>query len=259
MDTIQLHIAKKTRRRGLARALGEKHEMTSGDPTIGDAGGDLLILDNSTYQRNGPAAIEAFKQPEGRVAFPVLLLVPSDWMSHLDQETWDQVDDVLEMPIRLPELTGRLQVLLQLHRSSAEAHRRTRFVKEKTRQAARYKKLFDSLHCGLLLLSDGEIEEVNGRAETLFGASSKQLKGQSLGTLSSPDQPGGEAPTQKSKDLLRAVEGGEARPDWRFERVGGGSFEGQLVADSVTIGGKTFVQILIYESSSLRSLPKQRV
>jgi hypothetical protein len=67
---------------------------------------------------------------------PVLLLVPSERLSRLDAEVWDNIDEVIGIPARSPELKGRINVLLRLHRASKEAHRHAQEVRTRRREKA---------------------------------------------------------------------------------------------------------------------------
>lgn len=246
VDTVLLHIEKKNRRESLAQALNEEYEVISGDPTTEEADGNLLILDYSTFQRNGPSAIETFKERDPHVVRPVLLLVPSDWMSHLPSETWNQIDDLIDVPFRLPELKGRVRVLLQWHQSSAEARRYMNLVKGARGQAATYKGLFADHPCGVFLVKDGEIEEVNRRAEQLFDSTAEELKGRTLAELS----PEGENPIgERAGPFPGPEDENDPQAAWQFERSGGEIFEARLSVGLVTIGDETFVEVVIYEPS----------
>ena len=243
MDAISIHTRTKAQR-SLAEILGDKYEIIPGDPTNTESLGDLLILDHSTYQQNGPEAIEAFKQQDPQLAHPVLLLVSADWMKQLRSHVWDQIDDLVGLPPRLPELKGRIRVLLQWHQSSVEAQRYMRLVRGARGDAATYKGLFSDHPCGVLLLKDGAVEEANPRAERLFDATAQELQGRTLASLSPG---GGDEPSESVPPLAAAGGGDEPQASWNFERPNGETFEARLSVGMVTIGDETFVEVVLYE------------
>lgn len=243
MNTISLHTRTKVRR-SLVDVLGDEYELTTGDPATADSLGDLLIIDHSTYQQNGADAIEAFKQQDPQLAHPVLLLVSSDWMSKLRSHVWDDIDDLIGLPPRLPELKGRVRVLLQWHQSSVEARRYMRLVRSARGNAATYKGLFSDHPCGVLLLKDGMVAETNPRAERLFDATPEQLDGRTLASLS-PNS--GEAPSENVPPLAAGGGDDEPQASWEFERPNGETFEARLSVGTVTIGDETFVEVVLYE------------
>ena len=256
MALILLHIQKQDRRDTLARALKDDHEVLHGThATPPDRQEDLLILDHSTLERSGPGALDQYKMDDPRPESPILLLVPSPQTGTLAPTVWTKIDEVVEIPVRWPEMNNRIQVLLRMQEHAREgdhfrelAAKYKVMLKTQQRRLSGYKTLFRNGACGALVVQELEIVAANSQAEQLFGGD--DLVGTPFASLlpsPSPEGPG--APdTARALTDLRSQE--KRRTEQEFVRPDGETFSSPITLRSLQFDGDTAVQILFSVESN---------
>lgn len=251
MAIIRLHVQNESRRRALASALKKEHEVTTGGSGE-DRQEQLLILDHPTLQRTGVKAVRSYKQNDPRPASPVLLLVPSSRKSDLTPEIWAEIDEVIEIPVRWPEMSGRVAALIRLQKCAKEVEtfqqlsaKYKLMLEEQQRRLAGYKDLFKNAEDKILVLHEGTVIEATFQAEQLFGV--EDLVGKSLRSLSSPNQPGTQNSLSTPSELLDVEEGETREVEWGFERPGGTPFSCSIVLSRLRFRGKKCLQIVFQE------------
>jgi PAS domain-containing protein len=250
MATVLLHIRKTTRRKALAHVISSEYDVLfRGDPAAQDQQEDLLVLDNPTLQRSGHEALTRYKNQDPRPEAPILLILPTPRSAALEAEVWARVDDVVETPVRWPEMRGRIQVLIQMQALAREkksvqnlVSRYSDMLEEEQGQTAGYKNLFESSACGRLVLRGQEIIEANLRAKQLLGT--EDLIGQSVGALSPPEQPGGVSSGRGIQDLLRVRNGETKQAEWTFVHPEDGPSPFRLVLSPLRFRGEDCAQVL---------------
>lgn len=253
MSTIRLYIEKDSRRTSLARALEEEFEVLTGRPSEdGEQRENLLILDHTTLHRNRPEALSSYRLEGPQSESPILLLVPSTQVSTIETSTWEQIDDVVAIPVRWPEMKSRVQNLIRLQEHARdERHFRKLAAKykvmlqEQDRQRTVYKSLFDNLLYGTIVLDDLEILEANQQAQTLFGT--EDLAGQTVGSVSSTHQPDGRKSVEKMRELLGDLGEKPQSIEWTFQQAGGDTFRSDILLSPVEFGDEECVQVLFAE------------
>lgn len=256
MPAIRLHVQKESRRDALVRRLGKEHEvLLGGSAADQDRQEDLLILDHTTLQQSGAGALSRYKGNDPRPESPILLLVPSARKPDLTAPVWKQIDDVVEMPVRWPEMKSRIQVLIRTQKIAREeesvrqmAAKYKLMLEEQQRRLTGYKALFKKCACETLVVQDGEVVEATSQAEQLFGTD--DLVGRSFGSLSPPQQPGGQNSKLKAEDLFEVAEEETKRTEWEFKRPGGQTFLSPIVLTSVQFKGEECVQVLFPEGAT---------
>lgn len=263
MPIVRLQVQKESRRQALASALAENHEVLPGGLSGGlaasqDRQEDLLILDHTTLQQNGAGALSSYKEKDPRPESPILLLVPSARKSDLTAPIWKQVSDVVEIPVRWPEMEGRVDVLIRMQELAREeesfrqmAAKYKLMLEEQQRRLEGYTALFKNSAQGALVLQEGEVVEATLRAEELFGT--EDLVGRTLGSLSPRQQRGGQNSELKAKDLLDVAEGEEKEREWMFEGPEGETFLSSVVLTSVQFKGEECVHVLFPEGATENS------
>lgn len=253
MATLLLHIDKHDRREALARALEDDHEVLRGPRTgAAERQEDLLILDYATLNRNGPHTLSSYRMDDPRPESPILLLVPPPQSGNLTQTTWTTVDEVVEIPVRWPEMRNRIQVLLRMQEHAQESEQfRELAAKYKVMletqqgQLTGYKTLFRNGGCGTLVVDELEIVEANSPAERLFNTD--DLVGASLGSLLPPLPPEEEGAEANARELIDLVEDADIRVESEFLRAGDETFSASLLLRPLQFGGAECIQILFLD------------
>ena len=250
MATVLLHIQKTTRRKALAHVISNEYDVIlRSDPSSEDRQEDLLVLDNPTLQRSGHEALTRYKNQDPRPEAPILLILPTPRTSSLEQEIWEKVDDVVETPVRWPEMRSRIQVLIRMQALAREkksvqnlVSRYSAMLEEEQGQTAGYKALFESGACGRLVLRGREIVEANLKARQLLGT--EDLIGKTVDALSPPEQSGGQSSQRGVRDLLRFSDGETKQTEWEFVPPGGHPSLFRLVLSPLRFRGEDCAQVL---------------
>lgn len=250
MSIILLHIQKQDRRETLARALEDDYEVLRGTHTTPpDRQEDLLILDHSTLERSGYRALDNYKMDDPRPESPILLLVPSPQTGTLAPTVWTKIDEVVEIPVRWPEMNNRIQVLLRMQEHAREGdHFRELAAKYKVmletqqRRLSGYKTLFRNGACGAFVVQELEVVAANSQAEQLFGGD--DLVGTPFASLlpASSSEERGASGTARALTDLSSQE--KRRTEQEFVRPNGETFSSPITLRSLEFEGDTAVQIL---------------
>lgn len=230
--------------------------MVSGEAAADDdTQEDLLILDHTTLQRTGPKALKRYRERDPRPASPILLLVPSGRKSDLTPDIWKRIDDVVQLPVRWPEMRSRIEVLVRMQSRTKEMQTYLELsakykvmLQNQQRQLNGYKDLFKNCAREILVLQEGEIIEATSRAEQLFGT--EDLVGQTLLSLSPSQQPDGLNSKLKAEDLLDLSEGETQRAEWEFEPAEGNVFLSPVHLRCLKFKGEKCVRVLLTENES---------
>lgn len=250
MPTIHLRVQNESRRDALVRALDKGHEVLLGGSSADeDRQEDLFILDHTTLQRGGVGILSGYRWNDPRPESPILLLVPSARKSDLTDQIWKQIDDVVEMPVRWPEMKSRIQVLIRMQKIAREeesfrqmAAKYKVMLEEQQRRLNGYKALFKKCACEIIVIRDGEVVEATSQAEQLF--ETDDLVGRTLASLSPTQQTDGQNSKLKAKHLLDVAEGEEKEAEWEFKRPDGKKFSSPLVLTPVQFKGEECVHVL---------------
>jgi PAS domain-containing protein len=192
---------------------------------------------------------------------PVLLLVPSTQAGTLAPTVWTKIDEVVEIPVRWPEMNNRIQVLLRMQEHAREGDRfRELAAKYKVmletqqNRLSGYKSLFQNGACGALVIQELEVVEANSQAEQLFGGD--DLVGTPFASLLPSPSPEGPGPPDTARALtdLRSQE--KRRTEQEFVRPNGETFKSPITLRSLQFEGDTAVQILF--STEDNDTPKRR-
>lgn len=253
MPNIRLHVQKESRREALVRTLGKEHEvLLGGSAAEQDRQEDLLILDHTTLQRGGVEVLSSYKRDDPRPESPILLLVPSARKSDLTAPIWNQIDDVVQMPVRWPEMKSRIHVLIRLQKCAREEESFRRMaakyklmLEEQQSQLTGYKALINKCACETLVVQEGQVVEATSQAEQLF--ETDDLVGRTLVSLSPAQQPDGQNSKLKAKDLLDVAEEETVHTEWEFKRPGGQTFVSPIVLTPMHFKGEECVHILFSE------------
>ena len=125
--------------------------------------------------------------------------------------------------------------------------------KELHRSQERYQSLFEDASDAILVHDlQGRIQEVNPRAEALFGFDAETLVGRSVQDLHTP---GEEETAQEKLGVLRA--GDTFRAVSRYERSDGSAFWGEVSADATRIAGETVVRSMIRDVTERREVERK--
>ena len=174
--TVSLLIADKADRNLLCQFLQQARyrvlTLSTVDATATDAVGNLLIVDEVSARRHGPALL-ALKRCSSPLYLPMLLTVSGTGTA----SPWLRAgfDDVLRMPMNKDDLLARLEAFTRLHRHSAT------IISD---GAQRYRSTFDMAPVGIVHMAlDSTVTLVNPYFCTLLQRNSTALVGQPITNL----------------------------------------------------------------------------
>jgi anti-sigma regulatory factor (Ser/Thr protein kinase)/CheY-like chemotaxis protein len=123
MPRILLILEHQGNRRLLEAWVRQSHQAVVADAGSAlDGPFDLVILDGRALEERW-RAVQARKQAEGAVFFPVLLLVPRQQAGMVRRHLGQTVDELLLPPIDQVELQARIEVLLRVRQQSLKLKR----------------------------------------------------------------------------------------------------------------------------------------
>mgnify|MGYP000235141290 CR=1 FL=1 len=255
MDTILISTQAPPRRTRLREILGPHYEIVehnlAGKKDRPIPAADVWILDEATFETTG-ARVGPEADGGDETTPPVLLLVPRSRLSDLDASWWEQIDDVVAVPLCARELQRRVQTLSRLSRATASK------VDRRAEVSSKYEALFNADTMGILTLRAGEIIEANTRAGELLGCSPEGLLGRSFASLAPPKQPCGQSSVDKSRTIIGAARReGERRAEWRFDPPGCAPFWANLALHPVANGDRQDVQVLFWDVTDRKELVQE--
>jgi PAS domain-containing protein len=194
---------------------------------------------------------------------PVLLLVPSTQAGTLAPTVWTKIDEVVEIPVRWPEMRNRIHVLIRMQEHAREVeHFRELAAKYKVmletqqRRLSGYKTLFRNGACGALVVQELEVVAANSQAEQLFGGD--DLVGTPFASLLPPAQSNGESAEDKARALTTLGPQDKRQTEQEFVRANGETFSAPVVLRSLQFRGEDCVQLLFPADSNATATPDAR-
>jgi|GEM_PF-1241430 PAS domain S-box-containing protein len=157
----------------------EGHDVRVVDPGTVPADGDLFVVDQGALRAAAPALDDLKGASETFV--PCLLVVSGaheDAVATSTDPILDVVDDVLETPLRTPELRRRVESLLRARAASTQLRE----------QRAHHERLVDLLPAGLFVLDDDhQVTYANAAAADHLRTTPSELVGVEFADLVHPD------------------------------------------------------------------------
>ncbi|MBK5351345.1 PAS domain S-box protein [Pseudomonas sp. TH41] len=122
----------------------------------------------------------------------------------------------------------------------------------------RYRRLFQSIHDGVLLLGASGVQEANERAAKLFGVdSAERLCNYEFVDLCYPEQLNGSQPSGIAQSLLGAAGGAELCATLKFRRLDrDGAFICEVHLSPIRLGKKVYVLACLHDISARQQTEK---
>ena len=138
-----------------------------------------------------------------------------------------------------------------LRRQNVELERRVaERAAELAESEAKYRTLFESNSCAVLIHDDQQVLDCNPAALSVFGYKREQLIGRHPGTLSPPTQPGGQNAMELAMwHLQQALAKGTHQFEWISVRGDGTPVPVEIVLTPTQLNGRPVLQALVQDIS----------
>jgi PAS domain S-box-containing protein len=176
----------------VAEALGDRFRVdATTDVEALDATFDCCVFDAPEFNRVA-GSIQQRRELADPVFLPFVLLVGDDAVGPTRENTWNYVDDVVELPVRKRALRTRIGNLVGRRRTSLRLAARERKLKETVEDLRLKERAMDEAPVGItiaetdeadegdnpIVYANDEFESLTGYGSEMFGADCRFLQGE---------------------------------------------------------------------------------
>ncbi|NJD08176.1 MAG: HD domain-containing protein [Methylococcaceae bacterium] len=121
MTRIAIMIENPANRRILTETLGDRHKLLFCDGSTVELAlqPDVIILDGPSHRKCAPR-LKSWRQTAFPAVIPVMLIASSAAASLAAHQLWEDIEDVIHVPIQKAELLARVNNLMKLRALSLE-------------------------------------------------------------------------------------------------------------------------------------------
>ena len=121
MHTICLLIQNSDERSVLKELLAQHYAIVEATDTFPETSVDICITD-SVMLDHSYSQLKKRKNAESPIFFPILFATDQERIGNIPQDLWDTIDEVIGTPVSLPELLGRIRILLRVRLQTQNLH-----------------------------------------------------------------------------------------------------------------------------------------
>lgn len=165
----------------LAETLGETYHIeVSTDPARVEDAFDCCIVGERRFA-DVAERVQSRQEAVGDVFLPFVLLVPEETGEGAPADVWEDVDDVIEMPVERAELSTRIDNLVERRLTSLELAEREEQLAETVEELQLKERAIDEAPVGLTIAEpdgrDNPLVYANAEFEDLTGYEQSDIEG----------------------------------------------------------------------------------
>lgn len=174
----------------VAETLGEQYRVeTTTDLERLQASFDCCLFDAVEFRRVA-GTVQSRRDTAKAVFLPFVLLLGD---SDIDEQPWEYVDDIIELPVEKKTLRARIKNLVERRRTAAQLAERERDLAETVEDLRLKERAMDEAPVGItiadgnggdnpLLYINDEFEELTGYGTEIVGEDCRRLQGEETST-----------------------------------------------------------------------------